>query len=304
MPPERATILLTGATGFVGGQLLTALAAAGPVRCLVRDASRLERLDGAVAVEADLEHVDSLRPALEGIDEVYYLVHSMEPGAGGDYATRDRRAAENYARIARDCGIRRTIYLGGIRGGEQPSEHLRSRHEVERILAGAADELVAVRASMIVGARSASFRTLAEIVDRLPVLAFPTWRDRRTQPVGIDDVVACLVAAREVPAGAYEIAGPDELTFAEMTEVIAELLAVRRPSLPLPFSSARLEALAAATVTSGDRELLEPLMEGLHGDLLVRDNAIERVFGVRPATFREAARRAIEQMDGVEPRAA
>ena len=304
MADQRATILLTGATGFVGGHLLAKLSETGRVRCLVRDAGRLEALGGAETVQADLEEVESLRPALEGIDEVYYLVHSMEPGAGGDYADRDRRAAENYARIAADCGIRRTIYLGGIRGGENPSAHLRSRHEVEQILAGAGDELVALRASMIVGARSASFKTLVEVVARLPVLALPTWRDRHTQPIGIADVVACLDAARGVEPGAYEIGGPDRLTFETMCQVIAELLGVRRPSFPLPFSSSALESAAAAAVAGADRDELEPLFEGLHGDLVVRGDAVREVFGVTPTPFREAAERAIEELEELRPAAA
>ncbi len=124
-----------------------------------------------------------------------------------------------------------------------------------------------------------------QIVSRLPVLAMPAWRDRRTQPIGVEDVVACLIAARHVTPGAYEIAGPDTLTFAEMTEVIADLLGKTRRSFPLPFSHSRLEAAVASLVTGEDQELLEPLMEGLHGDLLVEDNQIETTFNVSPTPF-------------------
>ena len=303
---EQATVLLTGATGFVGGELLTRLRESTRLRCLVRDATRLLRDDdetGPEAIVADLTDIESLRPALEGIDEVYYLVHSMEPGAGGDYADRDRRAAENFARIAQDCGIRRTIYLGGILGGERPSAHLQSRHEVEQILEGAGRELVALRASMIVGARSASFKTLVEVVARLPVLALPTWRDRHTQPIAISDVVGCLVAARGVDPGAYEIGGPDRLTFAEMCEIIAELLELDRPRINLPFTSSKLESAAAAAVADADRDELEPLFEGLHGDLVVQGDAVREVFGVQPTPFREAARRAVGELDDLRPAA-
>ena len=294
---ERASVLLTGASGFVGGALLPALADAGPIRCLVRDASRLGEAQRALAVEADLSELDSLKPALEGMDEVYYLVHSMEPGGGQGFAERDRVAAENYVQIAREAGVRRTIYLGGVRGADEgDSEHLESRREVEGLLEEAAPEFVALRASMIVGAGSASFGTLVRIVSRLPVLAMPAWRERRTQPIAIDDVVACLVAARRVAPGAYDIAGPDTLTFDEMTEVVADLLGETRRSFPLPFSNARLEAAVTSLVTGEDRELLEPLMEGLHGDLVVEDNAAHSTFGVDPMPFVEAARRAIEAM--------
>ena len=301
---EPTAVLLTGASGFVGGALLPALSAEGSLRCLVRDATRLLPEGDVHVVEADLSDSESLAPALEGMEEVFYLVHSMEPGGGQGFVERDRVAATNYVQAAKEAGVRRTIYLGGIGGGEEDSEHLASRREVEDLLAGAGPEFVAVRASMIVGAGSSSFGTLVRIVSRLPVLALPAWRDRSTQPVGIDDVVACLLAARRVQPGAYEIAGPDTLTFAEMTEVIADLLGKTRRSFPLPFSNARLEAAFSALVTGEDQELLEPLMEGLHGDLIVDDNRITETFGVEPTPFAVAAHRAIEAMPDVETAAA
>ena len=296
---RQATILLTGASGFVGGALLPELRRSDVVRCLVRDASRLADVEDADVVEADLGDIDTLAPAIAGADEVYYLVHSMEPGGDGGFADRDRAAAENYVAIARECGVRRTIYLGGIGADDASSEHIASRLEVERTLAGAGPEFVALRASMIVGPGSASFGTLARIVDRLPVLAFPSWRDRRTQPIAIDDVVAALLAARSVEPGVYEIAGPDVLSFQEMTTIIGELLGSERPSFPLPFSNARLEALAASVVTGEGAELLEPLMAGLHSDLTIERNALEPVFGVTPTPFREAAAAAIRGMADV-----
>ncbi len=298
--PERTAVLLTGASGFVGGALLPALAEADSVRCLVRDAGRLKPAGGVHVVEADLSDSDSLAPALEGMEEAYYLVHSMEPGGREGFVERDRVAAANYVRAAQQAGIRRTIYLGGIGGDDDDgSEHLDSRREVEELLADAGPEFVALRASMIVGAGSSSFGTLVRIVSRLPVLAMPAWRDRCTQPIAIDDVVACLLAARHVAPGAYEIAGPDTLTFAEMTEAIAELLGTTSRSFPLPFSNARLEAAFSSLVTGEDQELLEPLMEGLHGDLVVGDNQIQETFGVTATPFLIAARRAIEEMPDV-----
>ncbi len=297
--PERASLLLTGASGFVGGALLPALLELGAVRCLVRDASRLQEGHRSFAIEADLSDAESLIPALAGMDEVYYLVHSMEPGGDEGFAERDRVAAENYVRIAREAGVRRTIYLGGI-GGEDESEHLDSRREVERILEGAGPELVTLRASMIVGSGSASFSTLVRMVSRLPVLALPSWRDRRTQPIAVDDVVASLAAARNVAPGSYEIAGPDILSFEEMTEIIAELLGENHRSVDIPLSNSRLEAAAAALVTGEERDLLEPLMAGLHGDLTVTDNSLESVFGVRPTPFVDAARAAVEGMPDAE----
>jgi uncharacterized protein YbjT (DUF2867 family) len=296
-----ATVLLTGATGFVGGALLSRLRGVASLRCLVRDASRLLRDDdeeGPEAVEADLSDIESLQPAIENVDEVFYLVHSMEPGADG-FADRDRRAASNYAEVARASGVRRTIYLGGITTDGQ-SAHLQSRHEVEEILADATPEFVALRSSMIVGAGSASFSTLVQLVDRLPVLAMPSWRDSRTQPIAIDDVLACLIAARDVQPGTYEIAGPDTLSFDEMTRIVSELLGRTHRSVPVPFSNSRLEAALTSVVTGEDTELLEPLMAGLHLNLVVRENAIGSVFGVTPTPFADAAAAAIRDIDGVE----
>jgi uncharacterized protein YbjT (DUF2867 family) len=249
-----------------------------------------------LAVEADLSDPRSLATALEGMDEVYYLVHSMEPGGGQGFAERDRVAAENYVGVALEAGVRRTIYLGGIGSDDEPSEHLASRREVERILGGAGPELVVLRASMIVGAGSASFGTLARIVSRMPVLAMPSWRNRVTQPIAIADVVACLIEARNVEPGTYEIAGPDTFTFEEMTKVIADLLGETHRSVPLPFSDSRLEAAAASLVTGEERALLEPLMAGLDGDLTVRGTSVRDVFGVEPIPFADAAREAIDAM--------
>ena len=296
---DSPAILLTGATGFVGGALLGRLLERGPVRALVRDPGKLEDRPGLEAAEGDLSDPGTLPPALAGIDVAYYLVHSMEPGGGAGFADRDRAAAENFAAAAREAGTRRTVYLGGISSAEGGSEHLESRTEVEEILRDrGAPELVALRASMIVGAESASFLTLVQLVERLPILALPSWRDRRSQPVAIDDVIAALVAALEVEPGGYDVAGPDALTFERMTEIVGELSGNDKPSVPLPFSNSKLEGATAAAVVDADRELLEPLMAGLHGDLVTDSDALSAVFGVEPTPFAEAVRLALAARDG------
>lgn len=297
-------VLLTGATGYIGGKLLAELLDRRvALRALVRDPARLPLSMAAGPLEvvtADLADEATLHQALEGVDEAFYLVHSMEPGVAGGFAERDRLAAHNYAACAAAAGVRRTIYLGGVSPEGAASEHLSSRREVEEILATATPEFVGLRASMIVGGGSGSFRALVQIVDRLPVLPLPSWRDRRTQPIAVADVVRCLAHARVVEPGIYEIAGDEAPSFREMSEVVAEALGCRHRSFPLPFSNARAEGIAAAMVSDADRELLEPLMAGLHEDLLVRRNTIREVFGIEPIAFGDAARSAVEEMRASE----
>ena len=293
--------LLTGATGFVGGRLLPRLAEVDEVRCLVRDRSRLRAPAGVDVVEGDLSDPADVARALTGIDCVFYLVHSMEPGNAG-FAARDEELARTFCRSAGEEGVRRAVYLGGVLPAHESrcSEHPRSRGVVGRIPGQKAEEFVGLRASMVVGAGSASFTTLVRIVDRLPALPLPTWRERRTQPVAVDDVVAALLAARTVAPGVYEVAGPDEVSFEQMTQVIARLLGKRRPTIDLPVHLPQLEGAIAAAVTEQDRELVVPLMEGLDQDLVVAENALPTAFGVEPTPFEAAARTAIDEMEEVE----
>lgn len=304
-PPSPATsaplCLVTGAGGFVGGRLLRALADEPVrIRASVRDREGFAapadvRLE---IVEADLRDEGSLLAAVRGVDTAYYLVHAME--AAGDAAERDRRSARAFAEAATDAGLRRIVYLGAI--GYDPegdvSEHLSSRHEVEELLAPSVPEFVAVRAAMVVGAASASFRTLVQIVDRLPVLGMPSWRSARSQPIAVDDLIGCLVAARTVPPGRYDVAGPDTLTLEQLTEVIAEILGKPHRAVPVPISVPAVEGAVAATVTDGDRALITALLESLRDDPVTDANAIERVFGVAPTPFREAAAATIPEIVG------
>lgn len=295
MTSPRLT-LITGAAGFVGRHLIDALRDDDrPLRCLVRSHEDLDAGPGVEVVTGDLADRDSLAALLDGVDCAYYLVHSMEAAGDDDFAARDRELANNMADAARTGGVRRLVYLGGIDPAGGDSEHLDSRHEVEEILGSFGGELVALRAAMIVGRGSASFDTLAQIVDRLPVLALPAWRDRLCQPVAIDDVVAALAASAgpDVAPGRYDVGGPDRLTFEAMIEQIAELQGGNAHTFKLPFSNSRLEGAAAALVTDQDRELLTPLMAGLDADLVVEDNALPGVFGVTPTPFATAARAAL-----------
>lgn len=272
------TILLTGATGYVGGELLPVLLERGHrVRCLVRDASRAKDLDDrAEVVEGDVASGEGLAAALEGADVALYLVHSMGGGGdGGDFAERDREAAQTFGGAVRDAGVARTIYLGGLEPTDgSDSEHLRSRNEVADCLRSLVPELVHVRAAMVVGAGSASFVMLRDLVERLPVMIGPQWLQTRTQPVAIGDVVGALAALTErdeVPEE-VQLGGADVLSYQEMLERFARVTGRRpRPIIRVPIVSPRLSSYWVGLVTSVDRGLAQPLVEGLGAEMIVDD---------------------------------
>ena len=246
--------------------------------------------------------------ALAGAEAAYYLIHSMEPSTDGPFAERERRAAQNFAAAARQAGVERVVYLGGLlpRDG-RPSPHLASRHAVEEILLDAAPRSVALRASIVIGARSRSFRFLVRLVERLPVLALPAWRDHRTAPLDERDMLEFLVAALDVPEVAgcsLDIAGPDVLSYREMLERIAELMLVNRPVVRLGVNLTPVAAPVAAAVAGEDPELIAPLMAGLEGDLLPRDDRAAGLMGVRLHTFPAAVEHALREWEAIEPLAA
>lgn len=271
------TILLTGATGYVGGQLLPRLLADGhDVRCLVRDRDRARRRIGderATLVEGDVLDGRGLDEAAAGVDVAYYLVHSMG-GAGGDFAERDRAAARRFGEAMARAGVARTVYLGGLEGeAGAASEHLRSRAEVAEVLAATAPALVHVRAAMIVGDASASFQILRGLVERLPVMITPRWLDTRSQPVAIADVVAALgaLATRADAPEEVQLGGADVLTYRDMLERFAALAGRRRPLLVrVPLFTPRLSSYWVALVTPVDLGLVKPLVEGLSAETVVR----------------------------------
>jgi uncharacterized protein YbjT (DUF2867 family) len=306
--------LITGATGYVGGRLLDRLAREErPLRALARDPSRLDHLDGVEAVAGDLVLDTGLEAALDGIETAYYLVHSMEPAAGaggrnggfGDFGARDRRAAANFGRAATAAGVERIVYLGGLVPQDAPlSAHLASRLEVERILLEAAPKSTALRASIIVGAHSSSFRILVRLIERLRVLPFPAWRDHRTQPIFERDAIEYLARTPETPGAAgrsLDIAGPDVLSYGAMIEQIAELMGVGRTPLRLGLSQTPAASAVVAGVVGQPVELVRPLMESLEHDLLPRPDASARdVYDIRPHSFERAVEHALREWERTE----
>jgi uncharacterized protein YbjT (DUF2867 family) len=304
--------LVTGATGYVGGRLIERLLRERrEVRALARNPSRLEAPPEVQAVKGDLVTGRGLDRALEGCDVAYYLVHSMEPAAGtdGDFASRDRIAAENFVRAAEAAGVERIVYLGGMVPDDPGvlSPHLGSRLEVERILLQARPRSTALRASILIGARSSSFRILVRLVERLRVMPFPAWRDHRTQPIDERDAIEYLARTPFTPAAegkSLDIAGPEMLSYGEMIERIADLMGVGRVPLRLNASATPLASAVVSAIVSQPLELVRPLMYSLERDLLPRDNEARRLYGVRVHSFDSAVERALAEWESREELAA
>ena len=264
-------ILLTGATGYVGGQLYPALVAAGhDVRLMARDPSALADRE-AEAVAGDVLSGDGLDEALAGIEVAYYLVHSMV--GGGDFAERDRLGASNFAAAARRQGVRRVIYLGGLSPDEsQDSDHLNSRHETALLLADAAPEFVYARAAVVLGDGSLSLIMLRHLVERLPAMLCPKWIDVNTQPIAVADLVAALVHCAELPGlnGEVQLGGADVVTYREMMLSLARALN-RRPPLVIrvPVLTPKLSSHWVGFVTAVDSGVARPLIDGLKTETIV-----------------------------------
>jgi uncharacterized protein YbjT (DUF2867 family) len=304
-------ILVTGVSGYVGATLAPALAKAGhDVRGFARSRERVARAGVLVdeLVLGDALTGAGLDRALDGVEVAYYLIHSMEGPAGGAFPEQERRGAETFAAAAQAAGVRRIVYLGGLvpRDGAA-SRHLASRLAVEEALLAATPESIALRASIVIGARSRSFRFLVRLIERLPVLALPAWRHNRTRPIDGRDVLEYLVASAGAPAalsGSWDIAGPDTVTYEQLIERIAESMLVGRPKLGLGFSLTPVASQVAAAVAGEDPALIVPLMEGLEHDLLPRDDAAPGAFGIRLHSFDAAVERALRDWEMTEEVAA
>lgn len=293
------SILLTGATGYIGGLLLRRLEADGrSVRCLVREPARLAGTAASTEViEGDCLDEPSLDRALVGIHSAYYLVHSM--GSGPDFAERDRRAADNFARAAARAGVQRIIYLGGLTDDSSVlSAHLKSRAETGEALRASGVPVIEFRASVVIGDGSLSFQMIQALVERLPVMICPRWVSTLTQPIAVADVLTYLHAALETKVDGsttFEIGGPDVVSYGEMMRAYARLRGLRRLLIPVPLLSPHLSGLWLALVTPAQARVGRALVEGLKNSTVVRSNTAREAFRINPAPLDAALQSAIDE---------
>ena len=299
-------IAIAGATGYIGGRLAPVLLNAGySVRCLVRAPGKLQdriwaHSPGLEIYPADLSDPAALKKALEGCETAYYLVHSMN-SAGASYAEQDRSLAETFARAARDAGVARIIYLGGLgETGANLSEHLASRREVEEALASAGVPVTVLRAAMIIGSGSASFEILRYLVERLPVMITPRWVSTPCQPIAVRNVVGYLLGVLSVPetiGGVFDIGGPEVLCYLDIMRVMAEELKLpRRWIIPVPVLTPRLSSYWIHLITPLSHKIAKPLAEGLKNPVVCREDRITTLVPQRLLGVREAIHAALDKM--------
>src|SRR3954451_13243945 len=292
------TVLVTGATGYIGGRLVPVLEASGVrLRCLARHPAALEpRVAPTTEVVAgDLFDPASLDRALAGIEVAYYLVHSM--GAHGDYLEKDRVAARNFGEAAQRAGVRRIVYLGGLAAGEETlSKHLKSRLETGQVLRESGVPVVEFRASGVIGSGSLSFELIRALVERLPIMICPRWVSTMAQPIGIDDLLAYLAAALGLPdegSRTFEIGGADRASYGDLMREYARQRGLRRVMISVPLLTTRLSSLWLGLVTPLYARVGRELIDGLKTPCVVTIHDALSVFPIRPVGLPASIARAI-----------
>lgn len=295
-------ILVTGASGYIGGRLIPRLLAEGhDVRCLTRDPRKLDadpwRHDVEVA-QGDVLDLPSMVEAMDGCDASFYLIHSMDD-SGEDFKDRDRRAAETFAKAAETSGLKRIVYLGGLGQGDDLSDHLASRQEVGEILASGRTPVTELRAAVIIGSGSVSFEMLRYLTEVLPVMVTPKWVRTFCQPIAISDVLQILTRAitdESAESAVHQIGGPDRLTYEEMMRVYAEVAGLpRRWIIPVPVLSPRLSSHWVGLVTPLPTGVAKPLVESLRVEVTVDDNSYAREVTGGLVGYQEAVTRALRR---------
>lgn len=306
-PETPHDVFLTGATGYVGGRLAPRLLDAGHrVRALTRSAEKLRSRpwsghQNLEIVEADASDEDRLAASMEGCDAAYYLIHSME-AAGSAYAERDRLLAEAFARAAARAGVGRILYLGGLgETGDDLSEHLSSRREVEDALASTEVPVTVLRAAMIIGSGSASFEILRYLTERLPLMVTPRWVRTKCQPIGIRNVLGYLegcLDSGETVGRTFDVGGPDVVTYEELMQTMAKALGLRRRLvIPVPVLTPKLSSLWIHLVTPLSHRIARPLAEGLRNEVVCRDETIRELVPQRLLGVSEAIERALGKVE-------
>lgn len=294
-------ILVSGISGYVGAALAPRLRADGhELRGFARSAERAAASQTAISdlVIGDALTGAGLDKALDGVEVAYYLMHSMTGASALDFPEQELTSADRFAGAAQRAGVRRIVFLGGLLPSDAPpSRHLASRLAVEERLLAAAPESIAFRASIVIGARSRSFRFLVRLVERMPVMTLPAWRNHQTQPIDGRDVLEFLSRAATAPAAladrSWDIAGPERMTYAELVAGIADVLMIDRPTIGINLTLTPVASVIAAAVAGEEVGLVGPLMESLEHDLLPRDGLAAGAFGVRLHSFRAAVERAL-----------
>lgn len=295
-------ILLTGATGYIGGRLLRRLEEEGrPVRCLTRRPEVLaqSRLASSTSVvEGDALAAASLADALAGVTVAYYLVHSM--AARGDFESLDRRAATNFAAAARKAGVSQIVYLGGLGPDRGLSQHLASRQEVGRILRNSGVPTLELRSSVVIGSGSASYEAVRAVVELLPIVIAPRWVKTRTQPIAVEDVVDYLLAALRLGRSlnaVVEIGGRDRVTYAEIMREYARQRGLRRTVIPTSLATPRLTRWFLSIATPVYGQIATTMVDSMRNETTVRSNLANELFATRPRGLHEAIERALRNED-------